>query len=77
MSYDCGGGKQGHSMCEIVWTTMCPMTVVGVSKVILSVKCFCCNKVSFFCQLNFMEIIRLSQSWGESGHPQFLGFYQI
>ena len=31
---------------------------------------FCCLFQPFLCQLNFMEIIRLSQSLGESGHPQ-------
>ena len=31
----------------------------------------------FLCQLNFMEIIRLSYSCGESGYPQFCGFKAV
>ena len=48
-----------------------------VYKGILPVKFFYSNEASFLRQLNFMEIIRLSQSCGESGHPQFWGYYQI
>ena len=44
---------------------------LGVSSNILPDKYFCCNKDSFLCQLNIMEIIRLSQRYGDSGHPQF------
>ena len=47
---------------------------LGVSKCMLPVKYFCSNKASFSCQSNFMEIIRLLQWWGNSGHPQFCGF---
>ena len=45
---------------------------LGVSKGMLPVECSL-----FLCQLNFMEIMRLSQSWGESGHPPFRRFYRI
>ena len=38
----------------------------GSSKILLFHKIF-------LCQLNFMEIIRLSQSCGKSGHPKFWG----
>ena len=31
----------------------------------------------FLCQLNAMEIIRLSSSWGESDKPQSWGYYRI
>ena len=47
--------------------------MAGGKHVHAPVKYFCSNKASFLCQLNFMEIIRLSQGWGESGPPQFLG----
>ena len=50
--------------------------LLGVSKDMLLVRHLCSNKASL-CQFNFEEIIRLSQSWGESGHPQFCGYYQI
>ena len=42
---------------------------LGVSKGMLTVHCFCLRK-SFLCQLNFMEIIRLSQSSDKCVHPQ-------
>ena len=35
---------------------------LGVSKCMLPVKYFCTNKASFLCQLNFMQMIGLSQS---------------
>ena len=57
--------------------TTCLKTVVGVSKGMLPVKYFCLIRASFLCQLNFMEIIVLSQSYGESGHRQFSGYYRI
>ena len=44
-----------------------------VRKGMLPVEYFCSNKAPFLCQLNFMEIIRLSQSRDQSGHPQFGG----
>ena len=30
----------------------------------------------FLCQLNFMELVSSSQSCGQSGHHQFVGYYQ-
>ena len=44
---------------------------MGVGNGMLSVKYFCSNKSSFLCQSNFIEITRLSQRLGKSGHPQF------
>ena len=40
-------------------STMCLKTVVGLSKGMLSVKYFCPNKASFWCQSNLMLVIRL------------------
>ena len=39
---------------------MLPVNVIAPTKLLL-------------CRSNFMDIIRLSQSWVKSGHPQFLG----
>ena len=50
---------------------------LGVSKGILPVRYVHSNEASILCPLNFMEIIRLSQIWGDFGHPQFLGYYRI
>ena len=45
---------------------------VDSKQAMLPVKYFCSNK-AFLSQSTFMVNIRLSQSAGESGHPQFLG----
>ena len=39
----------------------------------LPVNYLCFNKASFLCQSHFMEITRLSQSWGKSGLPPLFG----
>ena len=44
-----------------------------VSEDILCVKYFRSDKSTFLCQLNFIEIMRLSQSCGNTGHSHHLG----
>ena len=55
------------------FSTMSLITVVGVSKGMLLVRYFRSNKASFLCQSNLVEIIRLSQFFHETDHPQFWG----
>ena len=50
---------------------------LGVSTGMLPVKCFNSYIASFLYQSNFVEIIRLSQNLGESGHAYFLGCLNI
>ena len=35
------------------------------------------QQILLLCQFDFFEIIRLSQHWGESGHPQLLGILPV
>ena len=46
---------------------------LGVSKCMHPVKFFCSPKCSFCASKNFMKILRLTQSLGKPGHPQYLG----
>ena len=62
MSYNCGWGEQGHGPCESLGTITCRISVVGVNKGMVNEKYFRFYSVSFLCQLNFMDIITLSQS---------------
>ena len=49
---------------------MCLVVCLGISNGMLPVKYFLSNNL---CQLNFIEILKLSQNKGESDHPQFFG----
>ena len=69
-----------HKNCgrgESLWTTTCPITVVGGKQGHAPSKTFSLQQILFLCQLNFIEVTRLSQRWGKSGHPQFWGYNRI
>ena len=50
-------------------TTMCPKTVVGGRQGHAPCEVLLFQQSLFLCQLNVMEIIRMSQSSGDSGYP--------
>ena len=53
---------------ESLRTTTYNKTVVGGKQGHAPCKILLVQQILFSCQLNLMEIIKLSESWGESGH---------
>ena len=67
---NCGGG-------ESLRTTTCLGTVVGGRQGHAPCEECLLQQSHILCQLNCVEIIRLRQYWGKSGHPHFCGYYWI
>ena len=58
-------------------TTTCLKTVVGGKHGHAPYKILWFRKSLILYQMNYMEIMRLSQRLGESGHPQFWKYYRV
>ena len=56
--------------------TTCLITVVGGKQGRAPCNIFLLQQILFSCQSIFVEITRLSQGRGKSGHPNFWGYYR-
>ena len=68
---------KNYGKCESFMTTTCLPTVVGGKQGHATCKILLFQHNLFLCHSNFMEIIKLSQSLGESCHLQFWLCYRI
>ena len=55
----------------------CLITLAGDMQVHAPCRLLLIQQIIILCPLNSMEIIKLLQCWGKSGHPYFLGNYRI